>query len=288
METEPQTDEGWSSISLEVVRRRDLGEAARWQENWAVVADLALYLTVAFLVASRLDFPFLLTAVAAYSVMSFVHRVPLQWWWGTTTGRALFGLRCVAEATRRKGNARHAAQGLVADGVLVRDRRRASRGRRDSELAGEPVLSRTEPRSAVLETGASTNRLRPSVRLPGVPGCGGRRRPRHARRGRGKLVPYAVMADVTAVTALRNQRGAARPDEHARGVTAPWRDRPALSFHCSRTSDRTWDARISSPPLCQLRSPGRLASGLGLGLGRVPRRETEPRTRRLSVGCSTH
>jgi hypothetical protein len=98
METKPQTDEG----SLEVVRCRDFGEAARWQENWAVVADLALHLTVALLVASRLDFPFLLTAVAAYSVVSFVHRVPLQWWWGATTGRALVGLRCVVEATGGK------------------------------------------------------------------------------------------------------------------------------------------------------------------------------------------
>ncbi|MFF1610648.1 RDD family protein [Amycolatopsis sp. NPDC058278] len=98
METEPQTDEG----SLEVVRRRDLGVAARWQRIWAIVADLALHLTVALLVASRLDFPFLFTAVAAYSVVSFVHRVPLQSWWGTTTGRALFGLRCVVEATGGK------------------------------------------------------------------------------------------------------------------------------------------------------------------------------------------
>ncbi|MEU4250204.1 hypothetical protein AB0F15_22615 [Amycolatopsis sp. NPDC026612] len=96
--TEPQTDEG----SLEVVRRRDFGEAARWQENCALVADLALHLTVALLAASRLDFPFLFTAVAAYSVVSFVHRVPLQWWWGATTGRALVGLRCVVEATGGK------------------------------------------------------------------------------------------------------------------------------------------------------------------------------------------
>ncbi|WIX90343.1 hypothetical protein [Amycolatopsis sp. DG1A-15b] len=98
METEPQTDEG----SLEVVRRRDLGVAARWQGICALVADLALHLTVALLVASRLDLPFLFTAVAAYSVVSFVHRVPLQSWWGTTTGRALFGLRCVVEATGGK------------------------------------------------------------------------------------------------------------------------------------------------------------------------------------------
>ncbi len=95
METKLQTDEG----SLVVVRRRDLGETARWQGICALVADLALHLTVALLVASRLGFPFLLTAVAAYSVVSFVHRVPLQWWWGATTGRALFGLRCVVEAT---------------------------------------------------------------------------------------------------------------------------------------------------------------------------------------------
>jgi RDD family protein len=98
METKPQTDEE----SLEVVRRRDLGEAARWRRIWALVVDLALHLTVALLVASRLDFPFLFTAVAAYSVVSFVHRVPLQWWWGATTGRALFGLRCVVEATGGK------------------------------------------------------------------------------------------------------------------------------------------------------------------------------------------
>jgi hypothetical protein len=102
METKPRADEDVSDLALEVVRRRDLRDARQWQRSWAIVADLALHLTVALVVASRLGFPFLITAVVVYAVVSFVHRVPLQWWWGATTGRALVGLRCVVETTGAK------------------------------------------------------------------------------------------------------------------------------------------------------------------------------------------
>jgi hypothetical protein len=57
-----------------------------------------LHLAIAILVAVRVDLAFPVTVTA----VSFVHRVPPQWWWGATIGRAFFGLRCVDKRTGAK------------------------------------------------------------------------------------------------------------------------------------------------------------------------------------------
>src|SRR5436305_2850987 len=98
-------DDEWWDFRLVAVRRRDRRAAPplppvsdrRWAGAFAV--DVLLHLTIAIVVTLRWGLPFLITAIAVFTVVSFVHRVLLQGWWGTTTGGALFGVRRVDERT---------------------------------------------------------------------------------------------------------------------------------------------------------------------------------------------
>ena len=106
-----ETDHGWLDFMPWSVRRRDLREPGAklplpdppgWQRGGAIVVDLAIHLTIAIVVTMKLNLPVLATLIGTYTVVSFVHRVLLQWWWGATIGRALFALRYVNTTTGAK------------------------------------------------------------------------------------------------------------------------------------------------------------------------------------------
>ncbi|MEV6904837.1 hypothetical protein [Amycolatopsis sp. NPDC051372] len=106
-----ETDHGWLDFMPWSVRRRDLREPGAklplpdppaWQRGGAIVADLAIHLTIAIVVTMNLNLPVLPTLIGTYTVVSFVHRVLLQRWWGATTGRALFVLRYLITTTGAK------------------------------------------------------------------------------------------------------------------------------------------------------------------------------------------
>jgi hypothetical protein len=59
--------------------------------------------------------------VVAYLVVSFIHRVFLQRWWGATLGRALTGLRTIDPRTQRPPTV-----GRLAVGCPRSSRRRAA------------------------------------------------------------------------------------------------------------------------------------------------------------------
>jgi hypothetical protein len=98
-------DDEWWDFRLVAVRRRDRGAAPplppasdrRWAGAFAV--DVVLHLTIGIVVALRWGLPFLITAIAVFTVVSFVHRVLLQRWWGTTIAGALFGVLRVDKRT---------------------------------------------------------------------------------------------------------------------------------------------------------------------------------------------
>ncbi len=106
-----RADRDWTDTLPEPVRRRDLREPGAappypkvpfWQWGGACTVDILLHLAIALVVALRVDLPFAVTAITVYTVVSFGHRCLLQWWWGGTIGRVLFGLRCVVTATGAK------------------------------------------------------------------------------------------------------------------------------------------------------------------------------------------
>ncbi len=120
-----QADEDWTDTLPEPVRRRDLRAAPPfpvppgWQWGWAFLVDFGLHLAIAIAVAVRLDLPFPVTAVAVFTTVSFVHRVLLQWWWGATLGRALFGLTCVDKRTGGKATLGGLVKAWLLAGYLV-------------------------------------------------------------------------------------------------------------------------------------------------------------------------
>lgn len=111
------------------VPRHLLGDPARLrrasplQRVPAILVDVALHTVAALVITAEVADPdatvgYLLTLVASYLVVSFVHRVPLQWRWGATLGRALAGLCC---ADPRTGGPPTAERLVVGWLIGVRD-----------------------------------------------------------------------------------------------------------------------------------------------------------------------
>jgi len=100
------------SYGLIVVRRWNVHEPTERTGRWrfAVFLDILLHLFLTVILFSVFlvghpDASFwvtLLVLVGSYAVVSFVHRVFLQWWWRATLGKVLLGVVVVRTDTRRR------------------------------------------------------------------------------------------------------------------------------------------------------------------------------------------